>query len=151
MRILQTIFLSLAVLTLSFMLSSCKGESITISAIPEIELLDVSPIAVQAFKDSIVFRIQYTDGDGDLGTNDDSERNVFLQDDRIAATHSFRLQQIAPDGADIAVRGTFSLSLPNTIITDGSAQQEASFTLFVVDQAGNESNRVSSPVILVSE
>lgn len=151
MRIFQTIFLSLAVLTLSFMLSSCKGESITISAIPEIELLDVSPIAVQAFKDSIVFRIQYTDGDGDLGTNDDTERNVFLQDDRIAATHSFRLQQIAPDGADVAVRGTFTLSLPNTIITDGSDQQEASFTLFVVDQAGNESNRVSSPVILVSE
>ncbi|MEM6347569.1 MAG: hypothetical protein AAF927_27020 [Bacteroidota bacterium] len=133
------------------MLSSCKGDAIIIPAIPEIELLDVSPIAVQAFKDSIVFRIQYTDGDGDLGTNDDTQRNVFLLDDRIAATHSFRLQQIAPDGADIAVRGTFSLSLPNTIITDGSAQQEASFTLYVVDQAGNESNRVTSPKILVSK
>ncbi|MEL7530990.1 MAG: hypothetical protein AAFN10_06770 [Bacteroidota bacterium] len=136
---------------MGLLLSSCKGDALIVPAVPEIELLDVSPIAVQAFKDSIVFRIQYTDGDGDLGTNDDTERNVFLQDDRIAATHSFRLQQIAPDGADIAVRGTFSLTLPNTIITDGSDQQEASFTLYIVDQAGNESNRVTSPIILVSE
>ncbi len=151
MRIYQIFFLSFAALTMGLMLSSCKGDALIIPSVPEIELLDVSPIAVQAFKDSIVFKIQYTDGDGDLGTNDDTQRNVFLQDDRIAATHSFRLQQIAPDGADIAVRGTFTLSLPNTIITDGSAQQEASFTLYVVDQAGNESNRVSSPIILVSE
>lgn len=151
MRVYQTIFVSLALLTISGFLSSCKSDPLLIPSVPEIELLDVSPIAVQAFKDSIVFRIQYTDGDGDLGTNDDSERNVFLQDDRIAATHSFRLQQIAPDEADIAVRGTFTLSLPNTLITDGSAQQEASFTLYVVDRAGNESNRVQSPIILVSE
>lgn len=140
-----------AALTLLSGLNACKSEAIIIPVVPEIELLEVSPIAVRAFKDSIVFRIKYTDGDGDLGTNDDTERNVFLEDDRIGAVHTFRLQQIAPDEANVPVSGTFKLTLPNTLITDGSAQQEVSFSLYIVDRAGNESNRVQSPSILVSE
>ena len=132
-------------------ITACKPSELNISKTPEIELLDVGPLAVQAFVDSISFQIGYTDGDGDLGTNDDTERNVFIIDNRIEATHAFRLQQLAPDGAEIPIRGSFRVSLPNTIITDGSTQQTVNFTIYVVDRKGRESNQIVTPDIIVSE
>jgi hypothetical protein len=122
-----------------------------IPVVPEIELLDIGPSTVVAHQDSIGFQIRYTDGDGDLGTNDDTQRNLFVIDNRINATHAFRLQQLAPDGAEIPITGTFRFSLPYTIITDGSQEQNLTFTLYLVDRAGHESNRIESPMITVIE
>lgn len=120
-----------------------------IPAIPEIELLNTTPTTVIAYEDAIVFTLQYTDGDGDLGTNDDTERNVFLTDTRIGTVHEFRIQQLAPDGADIPITGSFDLTLPYTILTNGTSTETVSFEIHVVDQAGNESNVVISPEIQV--
>ena len=130
---------------------SCGQEDVpAIDVIPQIELLETAPLEVVEFQDSIVFVVKYTDGDGDLGTNDDSERNVFLADSRVAVTHSFRLQQLAPTGAGVPITGTFRLTLPSTILTDATASEErVRFLLSVVDQAGNESEAVESPEIVV--
>ncbi|MEL6676906.1 MAG: hypothetical protein AAFR61_32160 [Bacteroidota bacterium] len=122
-----------------------------ISATPEISLVNTAPLQVVAFQDSIVFEIEYTDGDGDLGTNDDTRRNVFVRDNRVDITHEFRLQQLAPDGAEIPITGTFNVILPNTLLTAGSAPETVTFTIWVVDRAGNESNEIESPEITVSE
>lgn len=132
-------------------LLSCQPEPMIIPVIPEIALLSAGPSTVVAFQDSISFQVQYTDGDGDLGTNDDTQRNVFILDNRINATHAFRLQQLAPDGATIPITGSFRVNLPNTLITDGSPEQTVVFTLYVVDRAGNESNRVESDPIRIVE
>ena len=120
-----------------------------ISDVPEIELLSTGPLTATAFKDSIVFEIEYTDGNGDLGTNDDTQRNVFVTDNRIDVTHEFRVQQLAPDGANIAITGTFFIYLPNTLLTGGNTEEKVKFSIYVVDQAGNESNTVESPEIRV--
>ena len=136
-------------LLLSLSLLACESEGVVFSPVPEIELLSVSATQVQAQKDSIVFEIEYTDGDGDLGTNDDQIRNLFITDQRINLVHEFRVQQLAPDGADIPITGSLSIVLPNTLITDSSNQQSVTFTLYVVDRAGNESNVVESPEIIV--
>lgn len=133
------------------LLSACQPGETLVPVVPEIELLEVGPQTVTAFKDSISFQVKYTDGDGDLGTNDDTERNVFIVDNRIGTQHAFRLQQLAPDGATIPITGTFRVALPNTLITDNSTEQKVIFTLYVVDRAGNESNRVDSPELTVIE
>ena len=136
-------------LLLSLALLACENEGVVFSPVPEIKLLSISSTQVQAQKDSIVFEIEYTDGDGDLGTNDDQIRNLFLTDQRINLVHEFRVQQLAPDGADIPITGSLNIVLPNTLITDSSTQQSVTFTLYVVDRAGNESNVVESPEIIV--
>ncbi|MEO0469412.1 MAG: hypothetical protein AAF206_07325 [Bacteroidota bacterium] len=138
-------------LLLSGLLMACQDESPFISEVPEISLEGVSATQVKAFEDEISFTIRYTDGDGDLGTNDDSQRNVFVADSRIQAISEFRLQQVAPDGASVPVTGTFVLTLPNTIITNGASEESVVFTIYLVDRAGNESNRIDSPEIIVTE
>ncbi len=131
-------------------LTSCKEDGGEIfSPVPEIELISVGPMQVIAFRDSIVFEVSYTDGDGDLGSM--TENNLFILDDRIQLTHGFRVQEIVPNGERVPITGSLRIILPNTIITDGSASEKVIFSLYMVDQAGHESNRVFSPEIRVIE
>ena len=146
----------LAIIFLPFLilLSACNRGEINnvIPIFPEIEILDVSPTEVTAGQDEIVFTVKYTDGDGDLGTNDDNIRNVFLTDLRINVIHEFRLQQLAPDGAAEPITGNFNLSLPFTILTDSTQNSETvSFSLYVIDRSGNLSNTVESPSIRIKK
>lgn len=130
-------------------LTSCKEDGGEIfSPVPEIELISVSPTQVVAFRDSIVFEISYTDGDGDLGSM--TENNLFIEDDRIQVTHGFRVQEIVPNGERVPITGTLRVILPNTIITDGSTSQSVTFMVYMKDQAGNESNHIASPPIMVN-
>ena len=55
-----------------------------------------------------------------------------------------------PDGADVPITGTFELTMPYTILVSGSSPEQVSFDIYVVDEAGNESNVVSSPDIQVN-
>lgn len=134
----------------SISIIGCKEDGGEIfSPVPEIELISVSPTQVVAFRDSIVFEVAYTDGDGDLGSM--TENNLFIEDDRIQVTHGFRVQEIVPNGERVPITGTLRVILPNTIITDGSDSQRVSFMVYMVDQAGNESNRVATPIVTVTE
>ena len=119
------------------------------SVIPEITLISTSPGTVKAHEDEILFNLEYTDGDGDLGTNDDKIRNVFVTDNRINVVHEFRLKQLAPDDANVPITGTFEIILPNTILVGNSGSEAVTFTIKVVDRAGNESNEVTSPELTV--
>ena len=143
--------LGLSVFVLVAMSCTHKEKIEPPSVIPEIKLITTSPGQVKAFEDEIRFVIEYTDGDGDLGTNDDKVRNVFVKDNRVDVIHEFRLQQLAPDNATIAITGTFEIKLPNTIIDGNSAPETVTCSISVVDRAGNESNEVTSPEITVVE
>ena len=143
--------LGLSVFVLVAMSCTHKEKIEPPSVIPEIKLITTSPGQVKAFEDEIRFVLEYTDGDGDLGTNDDKVRNVFVKDNRVDVIHEFRLKQLAPDNATIAITGTFEIKLPNTIIVGNSAPETVTFSISVVDRAGNESNEVISPEITVTE
>ena len=145
---MKTIIYSILIsLTLAIGCKENGGE--LFSPIPEIELISVSPMQVTAFRDSIIFEINYTDGDGDLGSM--TENNLFIVDERIQVEHGFRIQEIVPNGEEVAITGSLRIELPNTLITNGSSSEMVTFTLYIKDQAGNESNRVSSPPLTVVE
>jgi hypothetical protein len=150
-HILRNPFLNACAVLLS--LAGCTGEdpASLFSPTPAIELIGVSPGEVVAFRDSIVFEVSYEDGDGDLGSADAPDRNLFIEDNRIQVVHELRIQQLAPDGANISIKGIFTAILPQTIITDGTTRQAVNFTLYVRDRAGHESNRVTSRDIFVVE
>lgn len=135
----------------SLVILGCDNRLDEISEIPEIELLQVTPSSVNAFEDEIVFEVRYTDGDGDLGSNVDQDRNVFIRDERLSVIHEFRLKQLAPDGASVPITGTFNVTLPSTIRVDSTATTESVvFALYVTDRAGNTSNEVISDPIEVN-
>jgi len=134
------------VITLFF---SCKKDGGLISSVPSIELISTNPLQVKQFQDSITFVISYKDGDGDLGENNPNVNNLFLTDNRNNITYLYRIQQLAPEGAKIAIEGKLDIVLNNTGIINSNSSQTVSYSIYVVDRAGNKSNVVNSPLITV--
>jgi hypothetical protein len=145
----KLLILSLIFSTTGYFFSSCNtgGE---ISEVPEISFESVAPNVVTEYQDSLVFTISYRDGDGDLGENNTDNDNVFVQDSRNQVTYGFRVQQLAPDNANIAIQGNMNVTLPNTAIVNGGQSESVSYTIWVVDRAGNESNKVTSSTVTVN-
>lgn len=148
MRSRNQFFIALAILT--FVVSGCKKE-IVISEVPEITLVTVTPTSITEYQDSIVFEVYYRDGNGDLGENDPDAENLFIKDNRINVTHAYRISELAPTGSNIAIQGTLNVVLNNTGITDGSNQQTATFDVWVVDRANNQSNIETSSAITITK
>lgn len=143
----------MALLAAAILLGACKKD-------PEIDLTDpvpvildvvVSPTNVVEFRDSVIFEVSYRDGDGDLGENSPNVANLFLVDNRTNVTESYRIQELAPDGAVIPITGTLRIVLPSTGITDNSSSQTVTYTIYMRDRAGNESNRFTTEAITVRE
>lgn len=146
---MKFIFIYTAVFFIAF--SSCKKDDATISDIPAIEFVSVTPASVTEYQDKITFTISYTDGNGDLGENNPDVKNLFLTDSRNNVTYKYRIQQLAPEGSSIAIKGTLSVILNNTGITNGSTSQTFTYSLYVVDRAGNQSNIVTSSPVVVTK
>ena len=146
---MRTIRLFSAALALSALLFACNTEN-EISEVSEISFISVAPNVVTEYQDSLVFTISYRDGNGDLGENNTDNDNLFVQDSRNQVTYGFRLQQLAPDNAEIAIQGNLNVTLPNTAIINGGQSETVAYTIWLVDRAGNESNRVTSSTVTVN-
>lgn len=140
---------SLIYITLAVTLAACSKEE-PITEVPHIEFVSVSPAQAQAFEDNIIFTIFYQDGDGDLGENNPDVKNLFLKDNRNAIVYEYRVEQLAPDDANISIQGELNIELSGTGITDGSQQQSATFDIYLVDRAGNKSNTITTSSITIS-
>lgn len=126
-----------------------KDTDLPHSSVPSIEILSLTPGTIQENSDSLRFEIRYTDGDGDLGENHPDARNLFIVDNRIGLAEAFRIPQLAPTGSNIAIEGTLNVTYPATGITNGGNSQGITFTVYVVDRAGHESERVVSQEVTV--
>lgn len=126
-----------------------KTPTPTMSTTPDITFESVAPNSVKAFKDSLVFTIGYKDGDGDLGENNAAATNLFLTDKRINITYKYRLSQLAPTDAKVAIQGKVAITLKSTEITDNSSSQQATFEIYVTDRAGHKSNTVTTGAVTI--
>ena len=152
---LRTIFISVIKYIVAFAiyihLSSCKKDEPLISNTPAIEFVSVTPASYTEYSGEITFTISYKDGDGNLGENNPDVKNLFLTDNRNNVTYQYRIQQLSPDGSTIAIQGNIKIKLSGTGITDASNSQTFSYSIYIVDRAGNRSNTVTSSAITVSK
>lgn len=139
------------------LLLSCKKEKGNdplppISNVPEIELSGTSSTSINQF-DDITLTVKYTDGNGDLGESDANINSIFVTDNRdISIVHKFHLQPLAPVGQDVAIQGNLKIKIENVILLDQSNTSEnASFSVYILDRAGNKSNIVTSPSVRISK
>ena len=130
---------------------SCKKDKPIYSNVPEISSVSVNPTTVREYKDSIAFKLSYVDGNGDLGENDPNVTNLFLTDNRVNITYGFRISQLAPDNANIVIKGQLLVVLKNTGITDNSSSQTVTYSLYLKDRSGNQSNTISTESIMVEK
>lgn len=132
-------------------ISSCKKDVEPLDIIPAIEIVSISPGVANEYSDAVVIRISYTDGDGDLGENSPSAKNCFVSDNRIGITSSYRIKQLSPEGSAIPIKGLLDIEIGGQGITNGSTQQDVSFSLYVVDRAGHTSNTVSTAAVTIKK
>ena len=145
----MVIYRSVALFLVVLVFSSCKKDEDSLSIVPQLTFESISPTTIQEFGGPITFSISYQDGDGDLGENDSDAKNLFLQDLRNGITYEYRIQELAPQGADIAIIGTIDIVLNTTSITDGSNEQEVTFDIYAIDRAGNSSNTITSSPLTI--
>lgn len=129
------------------MISSCKKDEVTFSNVPSIEFTSISPSTAHQYTDPIVITIKYKDGNGDLGENSTTAENCFVTDNRMEITYKLRIQQLAPDNANVPIEGSLNINIGGQIIADSSNSQSASYSLYLTDRAGNKSNTISTSAI----
>jgi hypothetical protein len=168
---------TLATLGLLTGLAGCGDTSPIFPIEPKLTFLDLAPDTVTGTLGigdtgaALVLRVGYTDGDGDLGAaneQDTNQINFFLQDLRpevpiIQITQAgdtivlydglirATLPNLTAEARNPSIQGvityTFPSVLPNLKL-DGSLDS-ARFRVWVVDRAGNQSNRIETSKVYI--
>lgn len=132
-------------------LISCKKEDDLLSDVPNLELISIGPSSVVQFEDSVVIKLAYEDGNGDLGGFPADSVNLFVVDTRNGVPFEFRIQELVPGGAEVPIKGTLSITLQNLFLTGSGSQENVTFEIYAYDRAGNKSNVVKTPSVIVIE
>jgi hypothetical protein len=132
--------------------SACKKDDEKYSDVPAITFESISPGTVKQFSDSVIVTIGYVDGNGDLGENGSDVKNAFVTDSRNDLTYSFRVKQLAPNDANIIIKGRLLIVIPQLALNNLNGTSEtASFSIYLEDRAGNKSNVVTTSSIAITE
>lgn len=140
----------LYICALSFFLLSCEKE-VPVNDVPEISMVNYGPKEIKEFEDPLYFKINYKDGNGDLGENAPDVYNLILTDKRIGTQYKFRIQELVPNDESVPIKGELEFTIPTVFITDYSLEQNVSYEIFVKDRAGNKSNVINVGPILITK
>ncbi len=150
-----------------FVLISCDSDP-GFGDEPVITFLDITPREVKAISDSIIIRIEFTDGDGDLGEVSNLSNNLTIIDNRLdefsspnvppltleQATINFSLPNLTPDTKNPSIQGIITIELIQTEVRrDFSGTRlpvdSTSYDIFVIDRSGNISNTITTDIIQI--
>jgi len=131
--------------------------------VPEIEFIGFSQSSMiqnSLNTDSLFLRFSFTDGDGDIGSEDESrEQNIIIIDNRTGDRYeAFKAPKIPEQGASKGVSGEVTVRLFTTccLFPDNIPPCEAppqyktdtlTLDIYIIDRAGNQSNTVTSTPI----
>jgi len=138
---------------------------------PEIEFIGFTNLVMDQAplnSDTTVMSIKFTDGDGDIGFEmETTGENIFIIDNRTNEFFDrFRAPAIPPQGANNGVSGEINMVLLNTCCIfplvagqdtispcqspDIYPTNELTFTVYIIDRAGNKSNEIVTPPITLN-
>ena len=130
---------------------SCEtvSDELSFDRVPKIRIIEASHNSLVQFQDSPVLKIEYEDGDGDLGTSDPDVNSILVQDSRLENPDEYYLPPLAPEGAEVSITGTFNLVLLPTFLLGNGTEEKVIFSIKLFDRAGNVSNEVETEEITV--
>lgn len=134
---------------IAVLLAGCKKEEVMPSA-PEIALVSMSARSVHEFDERVKVRFSYKDGDGDLGQGDPDDYTLWVKDARLEGTDGYHIPPLAPEGAEVPIQGELEVELNALFLLGNSGQEETSYTMYVVDRAGNRSNEFTTGTIIIT-
>jgi hypothetical protein len=130
--------------------SGCTKEE-ALPSEPEIELLSITPLELVQFEDNISLRIKYRDGNGDLGDENPDADVLRVKDSRLSEPDWYHVQPLAPVGSDVAIEGELDITLNTLFLLGNGSQESTTFSIRIRDRAGNFSNEIVTPVILIKD
>jgi hypothetical protein len=152
MKKLNTALLAILVSTCFWGCKKTDKDLPPISVIPSIKFISMDPAVATKYQDEIKIKIEYTDGDGDLGQNTPDAKNLFCTDSRNNVTYQFRIKQLAPDTAHIIITGELTFNLPpQGFIDDAHTSETTTYSVYVKDRAGNPSNTVQTSTLTINQ
>ena len=139
----------LTLATIAVLLAACKKEEV-MPAAPEIAFVSMSDQSVHEFDERVTVRFSYKDGDGDLGQQDPDNYTLWVKDARLQGTDGYHIPPLAPEDADVPIQGELEVELNALFLLGNSGQEETSYTMYVVDRAGNRSNEFTTGMITIT-
>jgi len=129
---------------------------------PEIEFVSISESELLQNIDSVWITFSYTDGDGDIGFEDeDGINNVIITDSRDGFEQTFGVPEVPQQGASNGISGEITLlvlpsccfnSSPICQPTPGVSPEEMFYTIRMFDRAGHVSNDTqTSPIFWICD
>lgn len=154
----KNLFYALALCACLGFLSACEKAPIYDDT-PSISFVGFSTDTIQQATGITAFIIGFTDGDGDLGSDENNVTNLFIIDERNADTMAYRIPHIPKQGVSSAISGEIEVDISNfcCIPTDipipcfeiANTYQQVRYKVIVRDNAGNVSNEIlTAPLTL---
>lgn len=147
---------SILIFSMAFLLTSCGGKTeendkiAPVSDIPSLSIEKLEPAIINQFE-SISFEIKFTDGNGDIGTEDADDHSLFILDTRDSILYSYHIPPQSPV-ENVTITGVFLVEIDNVILLDQSNTSETIvFDVSIKDRADNYSKIVKSIPVTVNK
>ena len=142
----------IALLLSFFLVLSCsKDDRLPFSETPEIELIGISHDTVVEYSETVIIKIKYLDGDGDIGYTSPDEYAVFVRDIRLSDFDGYYIGPIIAPGQSAAVTGVIDLEFPSLFIFGNREFETTQFEIKLIDRAGHESNLLTTETIVIAK
>lgn len=142
---------SLILITFSILAFSCKKEEnlLPLPITPAIKILEISNDTIVEFKEQLKLKLEYEDGDGDLGNKNTDVNSLFIKDSRLEFADEYYIAPLAPEGSQISIKGELDITLSSVFILGNGSSEKTYFEIWMVDRVGHKSNIVRTKDIII--
>ncbi|MFM9984086.1 MAG: hypothetical protein ACKVOK_02585 [Flavobacteriales bacterium] len=116
---------------------------------PIITFDSITATTVEQFNNSIQIGILYEDYQGDLGREDPDDYSLRVRDARLGDYDWYHIPPMTPDNNELHIKGKYILELDPLFLMGTGTQESTTLTIQLQDKAGNWSNSIVTPVVLV--
>jgi hypothetical protein len=127
---------------------SCKKEEDEPVA-PVIEFISLSAAQVVQFEETLLITFSYEDEQGDLGETDPDMYSLSVKDARLENADWYHIPPMTPELQSLHIKGNFTVEIPPLFLLGNGQQETTTFKLQVTDRAGNKSNEIITPEVLI--
>jgi len=138
----------LLIASLTVAVASCKKKDEKPEA-PVIVYNTISETSVEEFQNNIVITFSYEDYQGDLGEMDADAYSVRIKDNRLSDYDWYHIPPMTPEMQELHIKGDYALQIAPLFILGNGTEEQTHFTIQIRDRAGNWSNTITTPVVII--
>lgn len=135
---------------MALLLLGCQPEVVDPVA-PELGFVSINHTAVESASTPLTVTLSYRDHQGDLGWADPDVHALEVRDTRLENPDTYHIPPLTPDGMALDIEGTLVVNLPPLFLLGNGGDEQTRLTFRITDRAGNPSNEVESPLILITD